>query len=717
MQAVQELLEDDPDRRVEFCDLLILVLIKTKWIVFSDDATFTLNGHVNCQYFRYWAEENPHWMRELHTQRPQKTNVWAGIIQDIIVGPFFFDYTLNGARYLRVLQHELMPLKKYEQMHKNGRSAVKELVRDYKVIVDQRDSLLKDKEKLMKELSELRTLYHEELKKCDSVACIKNEKENRIAELVARQEEDKKVINDLKSKINEEISKYDNNMTQLEKLIRQLRKDKEHQEGSVKYLQNNIQKLHNDLNESRKNEKESKDLLNKCLLEKATLENERHQLERNYTAINQDKDKLVKEISYLNGLCEKVLSDFEASIKSSVEKEELFKNEINESKSMLLERGREIDRLNKIIQSKQVETEKILEQYATLKKNERELRDQLKLFENQTLESKELRSHNQVLEENLTKAEIEYNSCMCQLENAKKEVDSLQKQLRIVEDQREKDYSFYKTHVDELVRKNDELQVKNKKEFSEFKMNLNDMVQKLNNERSAYATLSEIHKDISAKYLKSIKDAVDERNARQEMEGKLRGAIRASEQLQSEKADLQQQIDVLLDGLNDGKSRINILTQEKDNAQKCSDDLQKRYNDLLTKCLSLENQLRTASLKTDSSTDTDGKEQIDRFKNEFEENHELILTLKDNIGKLQHHVTGLEFQKSEMTLRLHETQRKLETEQGLSEQLKNTHKLILAAILKMKDDGKVDTHDVRHLLHMVRNIDDDPTNDDLNECN
>ncbi|KAJ8942745.1 hypothetical protein NQ318_007912 [Aromia moschata] len=100
MQAVQELLEDDPDRRVEFCDLLMTCIdqnqLSLEWIVFSDEATFTLNGHVN-------------WMRELHTQRPQKTNVWAGIIQDRIVGPFFFDDTLNGARYLRLLQHELMP--------------------------------------------------------------------------------------------------------------------------------------------------------------------------------------------------------------------------------------------------------------------------------------------------------------------------------------------------------------------------------------------------------------------------------------------------------------------------------------------------------------------------------------------------------------------------------------------------------------------------------
>ncbi|KAJ8951507.1 hypothetical protein NQ318_000203 [Aromia moschata] len=93
MQAGQELLEDDPDRRLEFCVVLM-----------------TLNGHVNRQNCRYWVEENPHWMRKLHTQRPQKTDVWAGIIQDIIIGPFLFDDTLNGARYLRLLQHELMPV-------------------------------------------------------------------------------------------------------------------------------------------------------------------------------------------------------------------------------------------------------------------------------------------------------------------------------------------------------------------------------------------------------------------------------------------------------------------------------------------------------------------------------------------------------------------------------------------------------------------------------
>ncbi|KAJ8932838.1 hypothetical protein NQ318_009867 [Aromia moschata] len=53
MQAVQELLEDDPDRRLEFCDLLMTSGELTgdhpnfvTQIVISE-ATFYLNGTVN----------------------------------------------------------------------------------------------------------------------------------------------------------------------------------------------------------------------------------------------------------------------------------------------------------------------------------------------------------------------------------------------------------------------------------------------------------------------------------------------------------------------------------------------------------------------------------------------------------------------------------------------------------------------------------------------
>ncbi|KAJ8961135.1 hypothetical protein NQ318_008815 [Aromia moschata] len=39
----------------------------------------------------------------------EKVNVWAGIINSQIIGPYFFDETLTGARYLDFLQNFLVP--------------------------------------------------------------------------------------------------------------------------------------------------------------------------------------------------------------------------------------------------------------------------------------------------------------------------------------------------------------------------------------------------------------------------------------------------------------------------------------------------------------------------------------------------------------------------------------------------------------------------------
>ncbi|KAJ8959811.1 hypothetical protein NQ318_011543 [Aromia moschata] len=58
-------------------------------------------------------------MRELHTQNPEKVNVWAGIIGENNIGPFFIDGNLNGETYLAQLQNN---------MGKNGVAKVTELM-------------------------------------------------------------------------------------------------------------------------------------------------------------------------------------------------------------------------------------------------------------------------------------------------------------------------------------------------------------------------------------------------------------------------------------------------------------------------------------------------------------------------------------------------------------------------------------------------------------
>ncbi|KAJ8935757.1 hypothetical protein NQ318_000230 [Aromia moschata] len=93
VRLIHELAEDDFDRRTEFCEYMMDHNNQNNGfianILFSDEATFFVNGHVNRQNTRYWSQENPHWMQEYHTQHPQKVNVWAGIVRNRI------DFYLN----------------------------------------------------------------------------------------------------------------------------------------------------------------------------------------------------------------------------------------------------------------------------------------------------------------------------------------------------------------------------------------------------------------------------------------------------------------------------------------------------------------------------------------------------------------------------------------------------------------------------------------------
>lgn len=103
VKLTQELKESDYGNRLDFCELMegkIRDPEFLKKVCFSDESTFHLNGYVNRHNCRYWCEENPNEYREAHTQRPQKMNVWAGILGDEVIGPFFIEGNLDGPKYI-----------------------------------------------------------------------------------------------------------------------------------------------------------------------------------------------------------------------------------------------------------------------------------------------------------------------------------------------------------------------------------------------------------------------------------------------------------------------------------------------------------------------------------------------------------------------------------------------------------------------------------------
>lgn len=103
----QALNEEDKQRRVEFCLNYREMLGEddnfTSKVFFSDESTFSRDGTVNTHNMHYWSEENPHWLRDGHHQVRWSTNVWAGILGDRIIGPFFFHQPINGEIYLNHL--------------------------------------------------------------------------------------------------------------------------------------------------------------------------------------------------------------------------------------------------------------------------------------------------------------------------------------------------------------------------------------------------------------------------------------------------------------------------------------------------------------------------------------------------------------------------------------------------------------------------------------
>lgn len=112
-RALQALNEDDPDRRLEFCENFVAfhnvdpsILDKIIW---TDEAIFKLNGRVNRHNCVYWADRNPHEILEREMNLPGVL-VWGGLSSSGLIGPFFFEGTVNATSYEALLETKVWPV-------------------------------------------------------------------------------------------------------------------------------------------------------------------------------------------------------------------------------------------------------------------------------------------------------------------------------------------------------------------------------------------------------------------------------------------------------------------------------------------------------------------------------------------------------------------------------------------------------------------------------
>lgn len=114
VQRVQSLIPPDYPRRVRFSEWLLEQTMNHEnfinQILITDETTFTRNGTMNFRNTHVWAFENPHAIRRTNFQHKFSINIWAGIVNGILIGPFILPDRMDGMQYLNFLQNDLPEL-------------------------------------------------------------------------------------------------------------------------------------------------------------------------------------------------------------------------------------------------------------------------------------------------------------------------------------------------------------------------------------------------------------------------------------------------------------------------------------------------------------------------------------------------------------------------------------------------------------------------------
>lgn len=112
MHVRNKLLDTDLPRRLNVAEWFVQRHARFEEdIVVGDEAAFHMNGKVNNHNVREYAPKNqpPNFNYNVQISR-EKVSVWMGLCGNgHVIGPLFYENTLNGARYLDLINNRILP--------------------------------------------------------------------------------------------------------------------------------------------------------------------------------------------------------------------------------------------------------------------------------------------------------------------------------------------------------------------------------------------------------------------------------------------------------------------------------------------------------------------------------------------------------------------------------------------------------------------------------
>lgn len=107
VQEVQRLQVGDEVPRLAFSRWILQNNRILHRCLFTDEAQFTRDGINNSRNAHVWAQQNPFAIKQTHSQIRFSFNVWCGVINNRLIGPYFLPHLLTGEVYLEFLQNIL----------------------------------------------------------------------------------------------------------------------------------------------------------------------------------------------------------------------------------------------------------------------------------------------------------------------------------------------------------------------------------------------------------------------------------------------------------------------------------------------------------------------------------------------------------------------------------------------------------------------------------